>query len=328
MDTPTPLLEVQDLSISFSTYQGRAMVLDRASLTVNRGEIMGLVGETGCGKSVLSRAVLRIIPTPPGSIDGGRILFEGADLLALPKKAMRKLRGERISMIFQEPMSSLNPVFTVGNQMREVIRAHRDISWAEAEVVCLDMLEAVRLPEPRTVLAAYPHELSGGMRQRVMIAMELSCRPALLLADEPTTALDVTVQGQILAILAELSAREGLSILLVTHDMGVVAQICRRVAVMYAGQVVEVADVESLFARPAHPYTRGLIASIPGRNGGGELYAIPGNVPSPINPPAGCRFHTRCERALAVCREIVPEMILAAPEHAVACHLFGGQGRS
>jgi oligopeptide/dipeptide ABC transporter ATP-binding protein len=328
MDTPTPLLEVQDLSISFSTYQGRAMVLDRANLTVNRGEIMGLVGETGCGKSVLSRAVLRIIPTPPGSIDGGRILFEGADLLALPKKAMRKLRGERISMIFQEPMSSLNPVFTVGNQMREVIRAHRDVSWAEAELVCLDMLEAVRLPEPRAVLAAYPHELSGGMRQRVMIAMELSCRPALLLADEPTTALDVTVQGQILAILAELSAREGLSILLVTHDMGVVAQICRRVAVMYAGQVVEVADVESLFARPAHPYTRGLIASIPGRNGGGELYAIPGNVPSPINPPAGCRFHTRCERAQAVCREIVPEMILAAPEHAVACHLFDGRGRS
>jgi oligopeptide/dipeptide ABC transporter ATP-binding protein len=327
MTQTTPLLEVKNLSVSFTTYQGRAMVLDRACLTVNRGEIMGLVGETGCGKSVLSRAVLRIIPMPPGRIDGGEILFEGRDLLTLPRPAMRKLRGERISMIFQEPMSSLNPVFTVGDQMREVIRAHRDVGRAEADAVCLEMLDAVRLPEPRAVLSAYPHELSGGMRQRVMIAMELSCRPALLLADEPTTALDVTVQGQILAILSELSAREGLSILLVTHDMGVVAQVCRRVAVMYAGQVVEVADVESVFARPAHPYTRGLIASIPGRNGGGELYAIPGNVPSPINPPRGCRFHTRCEHAGNACREIVPEMVRVASDHSVACHLCPGEGR-
>lgn len=327
MQTPTPLLEVKNLSVSFATYQGRARVLDRACLTVHRGEIMGLVGETGCGKSVLSRAVLRIVPTPPGRIDGGSILFEGRDLLALPRKAMRKLRGDRISMIFQEPMSSLNPVFTVGNQMREVVRAHRDVGRAAAEAVCLEMLDAVRLPEPRAVLAAYPHELSGGMRQRVMIAMELSCRPALLLADEPTTALDVTVQGQILAILSELSARDGLSILLVTHDMGVVAQVCRRVAVMYAGQVVEVADVESLFARPAHPYTRGLIASIPGKSGEGELYAIPGSVPSPIDPPGGCRFHTRCDQAMADCRAVKPEMVLVGEEHAVACHLFPGECR-
>ncbi|MFZ5811015.1 MAG: ABC transporter ATP-binding protein [Thermodesulfobacteriota bacterium] len=327
MQTSTPLLEVKNLSVSFQTYQGRAMVLDRACLTVNRGEIMGLVGETGCGKSVLSRAVLRITPTPPGSIDGGSILFEGRDLLSLPKKAMRRLRGDRISMIFQEPMSSLNPVFTVGNQMREVVRAHREMSRAAAEAVCLEMLDAVRLPEPRAVLAAYPHELSGGMRQRVMIAMELSCRPALLLADEPTTALDVTVQGQILAILSELSAREGLSILLVTHDMGVVAQVCRRVGVMYAGQVVEVADVESLFARPAHPYTRGLIASIPGESGEGELYAIPGSVPSPVDPPRGCRFHTRCEQAMADCRAVRPEMVCVGTRHAVACHLFSREGR-
>ncbi len=326
MPTPEPLLDVRDLSVSFATYQGRARVLDRASLTVNRGEIMGLVGETGCGKSVLSRAVLRLIPSPPGSIDGGRIRFEGRDLLTLPRKAMRRLRGERISMIFQEPMSSLNPVFTVGNQMREVIRAHRDVSRAAADAVCLEMLSAVRLPEPGAVLAAYPHELSGGMRQRVMIAMELSCRPALLLADEPTTALDVTVQGQILAILADLSAREGLSILLVTHDMGVVAQVCHRVAVMYAGQVVEVADVESLFARPVHPYTRGLIASIPGRTEGGELYAIPGNVPSPIDPPPGCRFHARCPQASPDCRRVVPEMVLVSPDHAVACHICPAGG--
>ncbi|QLA16327.1 ABC transporter ATP-binding protein [Desulfolutivibrio sulfoxidireducens] len=328
MDQTTALLEVKNLSVSFKTYQGRARVLDRASLTVHRGEIMGLVGETGCGKSVLSRAVLRIIPSPPGRIDGGEIRFDGRDLLTLPKKAMRALRGDRISMIFQEPMSSLNPVFTVGNQMREVIRAHRDVSRATADAVCLEMLAAVRLPEPESVLAAYPHELSGGMRQRVMIAMELSCRPALLLADEPTTALDVTVQGQILAILAELSGREGLSILLVTHDMGVVAQLCRRVAVMYAGQVVEVADVESLFARPAHPYTRGLIASIPGRTEGGELYAIPGSVPSPIDPPPGCRFHSRCAQASPDCRRAAPEMVLVAPDHTVACHRCSQEGRS
>ncbi len=327
MDRTATLLEVKDLSVSFLTYQGRARVLDRACLTVNRGEIMGLVGETGCGKSVLSRAVLRIIPSPPGSIDGGSILFEGRDIVSLPKKAMRRLRGDRISMIFQEPMSSLNPVFTVGSQMREVVRAHRDMSRTAAEAVCLEMLEAVRLPEPRAVLAAYPHELSGGMRQRVMIAMELSCRPALLLADEPTTALDVTVQGQILAILSELSAREGLSILLVTHDMGVVAQVCRRVAVMYAGQVVEVAEVESLFARPAHPYTRGLIASIPGKTGDGDLYAIPGSVPSPIDPPRGCRFHTRCDHVMADCRTVRPGMVRVGERHAVACHLFSGEGR-
>jgi oligopeptide/dipeptide ABC transporter ATP-binding protein len=320
----TPLLDIKDLSVSFETYQGRARVLEGASLTVNRGEIMGLVGETGCGKSVLSRAILRIIPSPPGRIDGGRILFEGTDLLALPRKAMRKLRGERISMIFQEPMSSLNPVFTVGNQMREVVRAHRKASRAEANAVCLEMLSAVRLPEPEAVLSAYPHELSGGMRQRVMIAMELTCRPSLLLADEPTTALDVTVQGQILAILAELAAAENLTILFVTHDMGVVAQLCHRVAVMYAGQVVEVADVASLFARPTHPYTRGLIASIPGRAAGGELTAIPGSVPSPIDPPPGCRFHTRCTQAVTACRRAVPEMIRVAPDHSVACHLCPG----
>lgn len=323
----TALLDIRDLSVSFDTYQGRARVLDRASLTVNQGEIMGLVGETGCGKSVLSRSVLRIIPTPPGSVDGGEIRFEGRDLLRLPQSEMRRLRGERISMIFQEPMNSLNPVFTVGNQMREVVRAHRTAGRAEATDACLEMLNAVRLPEPRAVLWAFPHELSGGMRQRVMIAMALICNPALLLADEPTTALDVTVQGQILAILAELSARQGLSILFVTHDMGVVAQLCHRVAVMYAGQVVEVADVGSIFARPAHPYTQGLIASIPGRSSGGELYAIPGSVPSPMDPPPGCRFRPRCPHAKSGgCSDVTPEMVRVAPDHSVACHLFTSGG--
>ena len=324
----TALLDVRDLSVSFRTYQGRARVLEKASLSVRQGEIMGLVGETGCGKSVLSRAILRIIPSPPGSIDGGEILFEGRDLLRLPHGEMRRLRGERISMIFQEPMSSLNPVFTVGNQMREVIRAHRDVSRSEATAVCLETLSAVRLPDPEAALARYPHELSGGMRQRVMIAMALTCRPALLLADEPTTALDVTVQGQILAILAELSARQGLSILFVTHDMGVVAQLCHRVAVMYAGQVVEIAGVDSLFAHPAHPYTQGLIASIPGRASGPTLYAIAGHVPSPLDPPPGCRFHDRCTQARTECREAVPEMVRVAPDHSVACHLCPAGGAS
>jgi oligopeptide/dipeptide ABC transporter ATP-binding protein len=323
-----PLLDIRGLSVGFETYQGRARVLDRASLTVNPGEIMGLVGETGCGKSVLARSILRIIPAPPGRIDGGEILFEGRDLLKLPAREIQRLRGERISMIFQEPMNSLNPVFTVGNQMREVVRAHRKASRAEAVDACLDMLSAVRLPEPEAVLRAYPHELSGGMRQRVMIAMALVCNPALLLADEPTTALDVTVQGQILAILAELAARQGLSILFVTHDMGVVAQLCHRVAVMYAGQVVEIASVESIFARPAHPYTRGLIASIPGRSSGGELYAIPGSVPSPLDPPPGCRFRPRCSRAQSGgCSDLAPEMVRVAADHDVACHLFGQGGR-
>ena len=315
------LLDIRNLSVSFDTYQGQARVLDKASLSVRHGEIMGLVGETSCGKSVLSRSILRIIPSPPGRIDGGEIFFEGQDLLKLPRPAMRKLRGERISMIFQEPMSSLNPVFSVGNQMREVVRSHRPVSRGEANAICLEMLSSVRLPDPESVLAAYPHELSGGMRQRVMIAMALTCRPALLLADEPTTALDVTVQGQILAILAELAASQGLSILFVTHDMGVVAQLCHRVAVMYAGQVVEVADVESLFARPAHPYTQGLIASIPGRTAGGELFAIPGSVPSCLAPPPGCRFHTRCTQAGPDCRRAVPEMVRVASDHSVACHL-------
>ena len=323
----TALLDIHDLSVSFDTYQGRARVLEKASLTVNQGEIMGLVGESGCGKSVLSRSVLRIIPTPPGSINGGQILFEGRDLLRLPQGEMRRLRGERISMIFQEPMNSLNPVFTVGNQMREVVRAHRKAGRAEATDACLEMLDAVRLPEPRAVLRAFPHELSGGMRQRVMIAMALICNPALLLADEPTTALDVTVQGQILAILAELAGRQGLSILFVTHDMGVVAQLCHRVAVMYAGQVVEVAGVESIFARPAHPYTQGLIASIPGRASSGELYAIPGTVPSPVDPPPGCHFRPRCPHAKSGgCSDVVPEMVRVAPDHSVACHLFTSGG--
>lgn len=325
--TGTPLLEVRNLSVSFDTYQGAAHVLDNVNLCVEHGEIMGLVGETGCGKSVLSRAVLRIIPSPPGRIHGGEILFEGQDLLKIPREHMRRLRGDRISMIFQEPMNSLNPVFTVGNQMREVVRMHRAVSHAEATSACLEMLSAVRLPDPEALLATYPHELSGGMRQRVMIAMALTCRPALLLADEPTTALDVTVQGQILAILAELAAQHGLSILFVTHDMGVVAQLCHRVAVMYAGQVVEIADVTSLFARPAHPYTQGLIASIPGRTEG-KLFAIPGNVPSPISPPSGCRFHTRCTHVQPQCRLAVPEMVRVASDHSVACHAFLHGGAS
>lgn len=324
------LLSIKNLSVEFTNYQGTFQVLDHVSLNINQGEILGLVGESGCGKSVTARAVLRLIPNPPGKITGGAILFKNKNLLYLSKNQMRRIRGNEISMIFQEPMSSLNPVFKIGNQMREVVQLHRKLKKADALSLCIDMLKQVQMPDPESVLKKYPHELSGGMRQRVMIAMELACDPALLIADEPTTALDVTVQGQILSILTELSRKRGISVLMITHDMGVVAQVCDRVAVMYAGRVVESAPVTSLFSKPAHPYTKGLIASIPkmsssksqspGKNTD-TLYSIPGTVPRLINPPTGCRFHPRCEIREAECDKIVPDMRPVHKNHAAACHL-------
>ena len=328
------LLRVEDLTVEFENYQGVSQVLDRVGFSIRRGEIFGLVGESGCGKSVTARAILRLIAEPPGRIARGRILFRGEDLLEMSKKRMRRIRGNDISMIFQEPMSSLNPVFTVGNQMREVVRVHRGLKRREADRVCADMLQKVRMPDPYETLKKYPHELSGGMRQRVMIAMELACDPALLIADEPTTALDVTVQGQVLAILTGLSRERQISVLMITHDMGVVAQVCDRVAVMYAGRIVELADVFELFANPLHPYTRGLIASIPdldgkkdGRQGGegdSALYSIPGTVPNLIEPPPGCRFHPRCEFGFGKCAKETPELKDAVPEHWTACFLVEG----
>ncbi len=327
------LLSIENLSVEFSNYQGTSSVLNHVSLSVNRGEILGLVGESGCGKSVTARCILRLIPAPPGKITSGSIRFAGEDLLSVSPKRMGRVRGREISMIFQEPMSSLNPVFTVGNQMREVVRRHRGLARREADALCTGMLHQVQMPDPEEVLKKYPHELSGGMRQRVMIAMELVCDPQLLIADEPTTALDVTVQGQVLAILTGLSRRRGISVLLITHDMGVVAQVCDRVAVMYAGQVVELAAVEELFARPLHPYTQGLIAAIPDVDppaddapGGGArpLFSIPGTVPTLIDRPPGCRFHPRCTVGGPGCARDVPGLCWVTPEHAVACHSSRG----
>lgn len=321
------LLDIRNLCMEFSTYQGTSKVLDNVSLTVRPGEIVGVVGETGCGKSVTARSVLRLIPEPPGRITRGEIFFRDQDVLKLSKKQLRRIRGNRISMIFQEPMSSLNPVFTVGNQMREVVRLHQRVDRAKAHDLCVQMLRQVKLPDPEEIMGKYPHELSGGMRQRVMIAMELSCQPDLLIADEPTTALDVTVQGQVLGILSELTRENNVSVLFITHDMGVVAQLCDRVAVMYAGQIAETALVHDIFSKPKHPYTQGLIAAITGLEAEVEyLDSIPGFVPDLFDPPPGCRFQDRCARSLDECRAGVPELIRVEPEHDVACYLYGRAG--
>ncbi len=323
-----PLLEITNLSVEFSTYQGTAKVLQDINLSIKKGQILGLVGETGCGKSVTARCILRLIPTPPGRITSGRIHFHDEDLLRCSNKRLRTIRGNRISMIFQEPMSSLNPVFTVGNQMMEVVRLHQKLSRKKAAARCIETLSQVQMPDPERVLRKYPHELSGGMRQRVMIAMELSCNPELLLADEPTTALDVTVQGQVLQIIKEQARIRNMAVLLITHDMGVVAQVCHHVAVMYAGQLVESAPVKDLFANPRHPYTKGLIAAIPGAGGisTGQLASIPGTVPQLVSPPSGCRFNTRCDRRFAACEAGAPPLLPTEKGGYVACHLYAGAG--
>jgi peptide/nickel transport system ATP-binding protein len=289
-----PLLSIRNLSVQFFTYQGVVRALEGIDLMIQRGEILGLVGETGCGKSVLARSILRLVPDPPGKITQGEIRFKGEDILRVNGKRLREIRGNEISMIFQEPMSSLNPVFTIGNQMAEVVILHQRVKRDRARAICLEMLSQVKMPDPDRVLSKYPHELSGGMKQRAMIAMELSCRPALLIADEPTTALDVTVQGQVLTILDDLVRRIGASVLFISHDLGVIAQLCDRVSVMYAGRVVETAPVEALFARPRHPYTVGLLQAIPSMHEERDsLMTIPGVVPRLIDPPPGCRFAPR-----------------------------------
>ncbi|HWG06186.1 MAG TPA: ABC transporter ATP-binding protein [Beijerinckiaceae bacterium] len=304
-----PLLEVCDLSTHFFTRAGRLPAVDRVSFHIEPKETLALVGESGCGKSVTAASILRLVPDPPGRIVGGRIVFEGRDLLGLPMSEMRTLRGNRIGMIFQDPMTSLNPVFPIGDQIIEVIREHRAISRANAEKCALDLLDLVRIPDPRRQIGEYPHRLSGGMRQRVMIAMAIACDPALLIADEPTTALDVTTQAQILELLDELKNRLGMAILLITHDLGIVAETAQRVVVMYAGRVVEQASVKQLFQNPLHPYTRGLLNSLPqpdieatesGRPP--PLKEIAGMVPSLAALPKGCRFAPRCSYAIDLCK--------------------------
>lgn len=327
----TPLLAVHNLSLTFDTPSGSNHVLENISFDIRRGEILGLVGESGCGKSVMARAILRLLPSPPAHVTGSILLqkqedAEAEDLLTVPLSRMRAIRGGEISMIFQEPMTSLNPVFTVGRQMAEVIRLHKHVSKKEARDISIAMLKSVNMPDPARTFAKYPHELSGGMRQRVMIAMELSCNPALLIADEPTTALDVTVQGQVLALLNNLTRERGVSTLFITHDMGVVAALCDRVAVMYAGKLVELVPVQELFDNPLHPYSRGLINAIPSIGRTREsLPSIPGSVPSLIQPPKGCRFHPRCPVRVRICEEIVPSLIEFTPDHFVACHCLGDE---
>jgi oligopeptide/dipeptide ABC transporter ATP-binding protein len=317
------LLDIRNLAVQFFTYQGVVRALENIDLCILRGEILGLVGETGCGKSVLARSVLRLIADPPGKITGGEIRFNGQDILKLSRRRLRQIRGNEISMIFQEPMSSLNPVFTVGNQMLEVVMLHQQVDRSQARKICIDMLEQVKMPDPEPLLSKYPHELSGGMRQRAMIAMELSCRPSLLIADEPTTALDVTVQAQVLTILEDLTRKSDVSVLFISHDLGVIAQLCDRVAVMYAGYIVEIAPVEDLFAAPKHPYTRGLLQSIPRLDEETEtLAAIAGVVPGLIEPPGGCRFHPRCSQRFAPCDRQVPRLQELEKKHSVACHLY------
>jgi peptide/nickel transport system ATP-binding protein len=312
------MLEVQDLKTWFYTRDGVVRAVDGVSWHVAPGETLAVVGESGCGKSVMSLSILRLIPSPPGKVVGGRIAFEGRDLLALSEPEMRAIRGKEISMIFQEPMTSLNPVLTIGWQIAEALVLHEGLGSRDAAARAVEMLRLVHIPEPERRAEQYPHELSGGMRQRVMIAMALSCSPKLLIADEPTTALDVTIQAQILDLMRELKAKTGAAIVLITHDLGVVAEMAQRVVVMYAGRKVEEAAVEDLFARPLHPYTKGLLGSIP-KLGGKRLTEIPGMVPSLKDAQPGCLFAPRCHYATDRCRAEKPPLEEQAQGHWIAC---------
>lgn len=315
------LLEVRDLQTQFKTEGGVVTAVDGVSFVINKGETLGIVGESGCGKSVTSLSIMRLIPDPPGKIVGGQILLDGENLLEKTEKEMQEIRGNEISMIFQEPMTSLNPVYTVGDQIAEAVRLHQGLSRREALKKAVEMLTLVGIPSPEERVHQYPHQMSGGMRQRVMIAMALSCNPKLLIADEPTTALDVTIQAQILKLMKDLRDRLGSAILLITHDLGVVADMCDRVIVMYAGRIVEEALVDDLFKVPCHPYTRGLLQSIPKLNQpkGSRLSTIEGTVPDPHHMPEGCRFHPRCPFATDQCLEAEPSLESIGDGRWVAC---------
>lgn len=320
-ETGTPILSVRDLTTIFQTAEGQARAVDGVSYDLNQGEVLGLVGESGCGKSVSAMSILKLIPSPPGRIESGRILLEGRDLLALPAKAMRRVRGNEISMIFQDPMSCLNPVLSIGRQIGTVFRLHHPgLSRREIRRRSLDIISACEIPSPAQVLRSYPHELSGGMRQRVMIAMALSCNPKVLIADEPTTALDVTIQAQILDLILRLQQEFGMAVLMITHDLGVVAQIAHRVVVMYAGTKVEEAPVSKVFDSPLHPYTIALLRSLPSLEGEvSHLLEIKGTVPSPTLRLPGCSFAERCPEAGEVCRQARPPLLEVESGHLVAC---------
>jgi oligopeptide/dipeptide ABC transporter ATP-binding protein len=324
--TKQPLLEVKDLKTYFYTEDGVVKAVDGVDFFVYPGEVMGLVGESGCGKSVTSLSIMRLI-SPPGKITAGEILFEGKDLVRASEDEMIKVRGNRISMIFQQPQTALNPVFKVGDQISEVLGIHQSMGKEAGQARAVELLKMVGIPDPERRAQAFPHELSGGQAQRVMIAMALACVPDLLIADEPTTALDVTIQAQILDLMRNLRENIGTAIILITHDLGVVAEMAERVAVMYAGRIVEEADVQALFEKPLHPYTQGLIGSIPilGKLKD-RLEVIPGSVPNLVNLPPGCRFAPRCrartEHALSICTEKEPELITYTPKHTVRCWLY------
>ena len=316
------LLDIQSLKTYFSVRGQTAKAVDDINLTIQAGQTLGLVGESGCGKSVTAHSIIQLIPDPPGKIMGGKIFFEGDNLLEYSEKKMRKIRGNRISMIFQEPMTSLNPVFTVGNQVAEVIRLHKRLSRKETRERVVEMFQLVGIPAPEARLNDYPHQMSGGMRQRVMIAMALACSPKLMIADEPTTALDVTIQAQILDLMDKLKDETGAAILFITHDLGVIAEMAQHVAVMYAGKRVEFADVNTIFSNPKHPYTVGLLESIPtvGRKtSDGKLSTISGTVPSLYNLPSGCLFSDRCPDVFDDCRKIEPQMAKVGNNHIARC---------
>ena len=319
-----PFIEVKNLVTSFRTDAGTIKAVDDLSFTIGKGQTVGLVGESGCGKSVSALSIMRLVQTPPGKLESGQILMDGRNLLTLPEAEMRKVRGNKISMIFQEPMTSLNPVFTIGDQVGEVFRIHRGMNRQEARLKAIEMLKLVRIPAPEKRVDDYPHQLSGGMRQRVMIAMALACRPELLIADEPTTALDVTIQAQILDLMRQLQKELNMAILLITHDLGVVSEVCNHVIVMYAGKVAEEAPVREIFKEPKHPYTEGLLRSIPKL--GHKVHRLPtieGMVPHLAKLPVGCRFQDRCPHVFDKCRREEPPLIKVGEDHTAACWLHG-----
>ena len=319
------LLKIEDLKTHFSTHDGTVKAVDGVSLQINRGETLGIVGESGCGKSVTALSIMRLIADPPGKIVGGKILFEGQNLLDLGEKQMRDIRGKKISMIFQEPMTSLDPVFTIGHEIIETLQIHQDLDKREARRQTIDILTTVGIPDADKRVDSYPHELSGGMRQRAMIAMALACNPVLLIADEPTTALDVTIQAQILRLINELKDKFDTSVLLITHDLGVIAEMAEHVAVMYCGHIIEYADVHTLFENPLHPYTKSLYRSIPRLDVEAKrLDAISGMVPNLIDLPPGCPYQNRCEYCFDTCPGDMPALLPVADQHLVKCHLCRG----
>ncbi|MFX3675077.1 MAG: ABC transporter ATP-binding protein [Paenisporosarcina sp.] len=321
------ILQVKDLQTSFFTDDGEIPAVDNINFAVHEGEVLGIVGESGCGKSVTSLSIMGLVPSPPGKITGGEILFNNRDLTKLSEKEMRKVRGNDVAMIFQEPMTSLNPLFTIGNQLLEAILIHKkDWSKKQAKSRAIEMLTLVGLPRADELMKEYPHQLSGGMRQRVMIAMALVCDPKVLIADEPTTALDVTIQAQILKLMKDLNERLNTAVLLITHDLGVVAETCERVVVMYAGKIVEEGPVSVIFKDPQHPYTKGLLQSVPDmRFKKQRLYSIPGNVPKPGSIKTGCRFAARCAFAFDKCLTQNPDLYQTSPVHKTRCFLYEDQ---